>query len=261
MAKKQPTLETISTPAPVRTPQDVWREQIGEQITALSDRLTEETQSLKEYEVDKKAVDDNLKEQREVIRELETELRELALDMKRVRDGVYTPRAKQQALPFATATTQRVATLADAAPLSDLLKHGCPKGLVSSLGSSQLSAERKLETVGDLLAAINADPQWYLKVKGMGEERREKLIDALTSWGQANPEPDTDTRQKQCTSADCQEDPSRGIFASGDKPGDLARCPVCGNSTYFQLVDPLEYQGEEALEDQDTGPVDDSEEE
>lgn len=220
----------------LRTQNDLYRESIGHEIVRVAESLREAREELDRLKTIAKDAKSDVDEQSEEVSSLNGQLTQLAMDMARVEEGTYEPRATQQTLPFGSQTTQRVATAADQASLAELLIHGCPKGLISSLASSQLAAERKLETVGDLLAAIQADDYWYKKIKGMGEERREKLIDAITAWGQANPEPEvSDHRVKQCLRTDCHELPSRGIFFT-DSHG-VECCQDCG-STYFELIDP-----------------------
>lgn len=236
-----------NTPAPPpRSDQDVWREQIGQAISAVYDDLEARRSELGDLKTQLRELKDDVDDKQTECTELETQLRQLALDMKRIKDGTYTPRAKQQALPFDAAGSPPAAqeapatapaggpvqTIADGTPLARLLEYGCPKGLLSALQNSQLAAERKLETIGDLLKAISLDDWWHSKVKGMGTERQSKLIDAVTAWGVDNPEPVADDgRVKQCNDVDCHAHASRGVFVDG-------KCPACGNSRFWSLIDP-----------------------
>lgn len=240
MANKQDPDESVSAVKAdqLRTQEDVYREAIGYEIVIIADRLREGREELDRLRTILKDAKHDVDEQLDDVKSLQDQLTQLALDMARVEDGTYLPTAKQQNLPFGAATTQRVATAADSAPLAELAKHGCPKGLLSALASSQLASERKLETVGDLLAAIQADDYWYKKIKGMGDERKDKLVDAITAWGIENNSASKDTRPKQCLDHDCQQCEDKGIFTKGDDGGEA--CPTCGNSKHWQR-----YEGDE----------------
>ena len=245
----------------LRTQSDFHRESIGHEIVQVADDLRQARDELERLRTIAKDAKSDADEQSEEVSSLNSQLTQLALDMARVEDGTYEPRATQQTLPFASKTTTRVTTLAESAPLAELLKHGCPKGLISSLASSQLAAERKLETVGDLLAAIQADDYWYKKIKGMGDERKDKLIDAITAWGQANPEPAVeDGRRKQCTHADCQKSYTHGLFVESFTKGEPTECPVCGNNQFWQLVDPAQFADDSEADDTDPHGSGDEEE-
>ena len=234
MGKSESNQEAVSAVKAdqLRTQQDIYRELIGHEIVIVADMLRSEKDELERLRTIAKHAKHDVDEKAEDVKSLESDLRQLAMDMARVEDGTYEPRAKQKAFPFNAATTTRVSTPADSAPLAELVKHGCPKGLLSAMASSQLAAERKLETVGDLLAAIQADDYWYKKIKGMGDERKDKLVDAITAWGIENNSAEQDTRPKQCLDHDCQQDESKGIFVKHDDGGEA--CPNCGNSKHWQ---------------------------
>jgi hypothetical protein len=245
------TEENPAAPPP-RSDQDVWREQIGHAISAAWGDLDARRSELAALKDELKTLKGDVDDKAAECTELETQIRQYALDMKRVDDGTYTPRAKQQALPFdasaapaaqeahATASAAgRVETIADGTPLARLEAYGCKKGLLSALQSSQLSNERKLESIGDMLRAMQADDGWQYKVRGMGPERLNMLLDAITAWSLENPEPVADDgRVRQCNDLDCHAHASRGIFVDGPGRPVGGQCPVCGNARFWSLIDP-----------------------
>jgi hypothetical protein len=220
-----------------RTLQDKYRQQVGERASETAARLRSARELLTELNDEFKVAKNNVDGQKELIAELEGELRQLALDMAAINDGTYTPAARQQKLPFNQGEPGEQAPagppMGHESPIAELVKYGCPGVLLNLLPESQLANERKLETVADLLAAISSDPYWFKKVKGMGEERRDALINAITAWGEDHKP--ADTRRKQCNNDECQASPSKGIFdttvhAEGE-------CPECGETEFFTRID------------------------
>ena len=93
-----------------------------------------------------------------------------------------------------------------------------------SVNVSQLAKEQPLKTVGDLFRAIAADQWWFKKVKGLGEQKRDALINATIAYREKFPVPDGDTRQKQCKDCDT-------LY-----PQAVGECPQC-QSPYFNLTE------------------------
>lgn len=230
----QPADQVDETNVDHRTQQDHYRETVGQRASEVASRLRSESELLAELKDEFKLAKDSVDDQKELISSLENDLRQLALDMAAIEDGTYTPAAKQQQLPFGQSEPEPAAPPAGHdSPLAELVKYGCPTVLINLLGESQLSGERKLETIADLLSAIAADPFWFKKVKGMGEERCHALSLAIAAWSDDHkPE---DTRRKQCNNDDCQAQPSKGIFETTVNPA--GECPECGETEYFHRID------------------------
>jgi len=100
------------------------------------------------------------------------------MDIDRIEKGTYEPPKVQQSLALDGPSDR-----GQGVDLAELIAHGCPRGVLNVLRSSQLAEQRPLKSIGDLLAAISQDASWSDKVKGLGEASRDKLINALTEWG------------------------------------------------------------------------------
>lgn len=90
----------------------------------------------------------------------------------------------QPGLPFADATEDEGAAL----PIETLTEFGLSDSLIEKISECPASPR----TIGELEAFIRADELWHQKIKGLGEAKIEKLIDALTGFRVAYPHPDED---------------------------------------------------------------------
>lgn len=250
-----PPAPDVPLTAQARTKEDLWREHIGRRITetyveldGLQDDLADKETTANEARL---AVADVKAE----ISGLNAKLKSYAGQMRDIQNGTFSPPLfdKHTGEVLAPANRAAVGPVAvDPGESAGLEALGLSDSLRTKLAESQLAKEVKLQTVADLERAIAADEWWYRKIKGLGLTHAEKVIDAIVAYRAAHPLPVADDgRVKQCTSADCREDDSHGLFVPGEKPGDLAHCPVCGNAKFWELVDPTE----------DTGPVDDADDE
>lgn len=239
-----------------RTCWDVWREQIGDAICDTIDRLRSLTDDLKDLKQEEKEARDRVAEQKESVLTLERQLRELATDMKRVKDGSYTPRAKQQALPFQAGQADSAGSVRpDPGETAGFEALGLSESFRAKLAESQLAKEVKLKTVADLERAIAGDEWWHKKIKGVGKTKLDDLLDAIVTYRAEFPVPTADDgRRKQCTDIDCQQHYSHGLFVASFTQGAPDECPKCGNHKFWQLVDPAEFSIEgETPEDMPSG--------
>lgn len=235
-----------------RTCWDVWREQIGDAICDTIDRLRSLNDDLKDLKEEEKEARDRVADQKESILSLEHQLRELATDMKRVKDGSYTPQAKQQALPFEADQADSAGPVRpDPGETAGFEALGLSEAFRAKLEESQLAKEFKLKTVADLERAIAADEWWHKKIKGVGKTKLDDLTDSIVAYRATHPIPTADDgRRKQCIKVACQQHDTHGLFVASFTKGKPDECPVCGNDGFFQLVDPLEYQADPALENE-----------
>lgn len=251
-----------------RSQNDRWREYVSGQMLDqvmenedLKAEMREREETLSEARI-------SAREQEKLVVAGEAKLTALALDMVKIERGTYTPPLFDgEGNVLAPGKSSSLADSAgpvmpDPGETAGFEALGLSAAFRAKLEESQLAKEVKLKTVADLERAIAADEWWHRKIKGMGLTNVEKVIDAIVYYRADNPVPTPDDgRRKQCLKVACQEHYTHGLFVASFTKGNPDECPVCGNDGFFQLVNPLEYQAEEALEDQDTGPVDDSEEE
>jgi hypothetical protein len=176
------------------------------------------------------------RDQEAIVEAGEKKLNGLAMDMVAIEQGKFVPPMfddQGEALALPGEPQQAAATAgpdpAATTPLKALL---ISESKLEKLLGSQLAAERKLETIADLERAMQSDPLWSQKIKGVGPSGIDGIVDALVKWRSTHPVPgDADGRVKQCIYEECQQHDSAGIFDP-----ELDQCPVCGGK-FFELVD------------------------
>jgi hypothetical protein len=165
----------------------------------------------------------DLKDEKEHFKGLQADVNEVAERIEEISNGTYQPPLLFKK-PTDGAGEATAADPADAADLAELIEFGVTSKQVELLTESQLAKELPLKTVGDLFRAIAADQWWFKKVKGLGETKRDALINATIAYREKFPVPDGDTRQKQCKDCDT-------IY-----PQTAGECPKC-SSPYFNLTE------------------------
>lgn len=228
-----------------RTQEDKWRAHIGKQIAELFSELSDLQEKLADRE-------SNLTEAKKAVTEVGAELAGLnakikhyACQMRDIENGTFSPPLSDkhtgETLAPAKKGSASVPDVAGICELGRLIDYGLTGAMINRIEGSQLAKTFPLTTVRDLEQAIAADEWWFKKIKGFGETKVDKLIDALAMFRKENPVPsgEPDNRVKACTVPGCREEPSRGIYVR-DEQLKIELCPVCGSKDQWELVDPAE---------------------
>lgn len=232
-----------------RSQKDLWREYVSGQMLDQVMENEELKAEMREREETLSEARTAAREQEKLVVAGEAKLTALALDMVKIERGTYTPPlfdAAGNVLATPKAPHQADSSgpvRPDPGETDGFEALGLSDSVRSKLEESQLAKEVKLKTVADLERAIAADEWWHRKIKGMGLTNVEKVIDAIVSYRATFPVPVADDgRRKQCTDPDCQQHHTRGIFVESFTKGAPDECPQCGNTKFWQLVDPAELQ-------------------
>lgn len=217
-------------PAEIRTRADRYREYIGNQITAAFVELDDERVVLDELQTKLEGARGKVREQESLISATNAKLRHYASQMRDINKGCFTPplfdRVTGQIVAVAVdSSAEPSSAKSDAAPLVALKEYGITQTMVDLIEKSQLASDCRLATIGDLKKAITLDQWWHRKIKGFGEAKVNLLLDALVKF-EDHHKPE-DTRPRRCTFHQCKG----ALFVDG-------KCPNCGNTLYFERIDP-----------------------
>ena len=209
------------TPAPKKTKAELQAEQLAEvdaEIEDAWDRHDDANAAVIEYSAE-------LKEAKKRLAGANADLAMFRREKKYIQSGILRPQLFPKPRREKKADEEvQAEDPADAADLAELIEFGVTSKQIEALTESQLAKEQPLKTVGDLFRAIAADQWWFKKVKGLGEQKRDALINATIAYREKFPVPDGDTRQKQCKDCDT-------LY-----PQAVGECPQC-QSPYFNLTE------------------------
>lgn len=251
---ERPGDEANPPPAQLQTREDRWRKYVADQMVDTMVEVDELNSELSTLQLKEDEAKEAVKEKKSEIAGCNAKLRHFASQMRDIRDGKFVPplfdkfTGETLALPVDVASDPAAAGSADPGddhPIGILTQFGITARMVELLEESQLAQECRLKTIGDLKRVMAIDAWWHKKVKGFGDTKINLLTDALTAHQQANSL--ADARPQRCTFEACHG----AIFVDG-------KCPKCGNSMYFERVDPDEpplgeQPGDETPPDQPEG--------
>lgn len=246
-------------PEASRSQKDRWREYLGGQMLEQvieNEALKAEMRSREETLSDARNA---AREQEKLVVAGEAKLTALALDLVKIERGTYTPPmfdSDGNVMATAKPSDQLGSSgpkMADPGETAGFEALGLSESFRSKLSESQLAKEVKLKTVADLERAIAADEWWHKKIKGVGKTKLDDLLDAIVAYRAEYPIPVADDgRRKQCTSFDCQQHYTKGLYVEPFFKGDPTECPVCGGNKFWHLVDPDELRpaGEPVIDEE-----------
>lgn len=150
----------------------------GEVIEATVDEIARYMPSIAEAEARHSTAAEEAKNAK---RGLEAAHAHLAMLCKRLADaknGIYQP-----VLPFPSVNGKPADPSADL-PIDALVQYGITEKAAESLESQECG------TIGALEKRMREDEQWHRKLDGFGEQKINKLIDALLAFRKDNPIPE-----------------------------------------------------------------------
>lgn len=225
----------------LRTQEDKWRAHIGRRIAAEYLELEKLQGDLADKEAELNDVKSDVSDVKAEIAGVNAKLKSYAGQMRDIERGTFSPPLfdKHTGETLAPAKTSGV-SLPDVGMICEigrLMDYGLTGSMIAAISESQLAKTIPLTTIHDLEKAIAADEWWMKKIKGFGDTKVEKLIDALVMFRKENPIPsgEPDNRVKACSVPGCREEPSRGIYAANEE-GTVC-CPVCGSKDKWELIE------------------------
>ena len=226
----------------LRTQEDIWRAHIGRKILVQYvslDALQDDAAAV-QAKIDAAKLE--LSDIKAEIAGVNATLKSYVGQMRDIERGTFQPPLFDRVTGETLAPAKNGGALEPDAggslEIGRLIDHGLTGSMISALEGSQLAKEVPLKTVRDLERAIAADEWWFRKIKGFGETKVEKLIDALCLFRKENPiAAESDDRVKACTVPGCREEPGRGIYVR-DEVLKIELCPVCGSKDKWELIEP-----------------------
>lgn len=211
------------------TKADEYRREVSADLAEAYRRLGKAQLEANRCANSKKAADS-------AVKEIQDEVNGLVQELADIQNGQYqpklfnkptstngTPQAEQRE-PAATPAVDEGAEMT----IQALSVYGLTEKECEKLEQSEL----ELTTVGKLEKAIREDPTWHRKVKGFGQSKVDKLIDALVSFRKEYPVPSPDDAEEQndAPAVDTSAEPTAN-YPDRNAVGGKA----CGNVNRFRV--------------------------